>query len=546
MAGLVGGVHPAKLSVERHTRGSTPLNPIVVEDGVGRPLGRMHHPQPAPDPSKTVPPSNEEIIASLIREKNVYPVLESILKLIKGNKTSKSHDEPAAKRRRTNSGAEDAEQESTSNLEKERGKELIAQLVSLIKNAARQAAVRSYHQQPTQPRRAQPIQRWTSKPQAPEPKILGHYRPITATYGRPGAAVSEVLADQSNTTHSGSQTSLTTNLNMTSAPHIPSPLSIPPDQQPIPPFSPAPEPIAPAETSFDNFLSSFLAVPGLNDNSAGWSTDQSLSSSSLDIDQHTMNTWMSVFGSLSSEGSLSDATSQPPSEFDMDLMTSPPSDFSFHTGLTDFLPDHSMHDATIEAIPNPNPDFVIDPFLLNMPPPNPTTSLHPHNIGTLQSESSLGPNSAETSARGSLVPQSVAPEPAEDAAVQDPLAAADALMQFSSLAPSTSTTTHASSAHAPLAAPAIRQDIPRPTYQLFPQNVPTSAEQPLPSGPRTQQASQKAVTLRPMPTADKQSILTRAKERRRQLVGEIDRAKVELWETTIEQGVLAQLVKEKL
>jgi hypothetical protein len=49
-----------------------------------------------------------------------------------------------------------------------------------------------------------------------------------------------------------------------------------------------------------------------------------------------------------------------------------------------------------------------------------------------------------------------------------------------------------------------------------------------------------------MPTANKQDILAKARERRRQLVGEIDRAKVELWETTIEQGVLAQFVKEKL
>lgn len=55
-----------------------------------------------------------------------------------------------------------------------------------------------------------------------------------------------------------------------------------------------------------------------------------------------------------------------------------------------------------------------------------------------------------------------------------------------------------------------------------------------------------ATHLRRMPTLNKQDILARAKERRRQLVGEIDRAKVELWETTIEQGVLVLLVKEKL
>ena len=49
-----------------------------------------------------------------------------------------------------------------------------------------------------------------------------------------------------------------------------------------------------------------------------------------------------------------------------------------------------------------------------------------------------------------------------------------------------------------------------------------------------------------IPNANKQDILKRAKERRMQLLGEIDRAKVELWETTIEQGVLANIIKEKI
>lgn len=43
---------------------------------------------------------------------------------------------------------------------------------------------------------------------------------------------------------------------------------------------------------------------------------------------------------------------------------------------------------------------------------------------------------------------------------------------------------------------------------------------------------------------DKEDILRRAREQRRQLAAEIERAKVELWETTIEQGVLTHLIKE--
>jgi hypothetical protein len=43
---------------------------------------------------------------------------------------------------------------------------------------------------------------------------------------------------------------------------------------------------------------------------------------------------------------------------------------------------------------------------------------------------------------------------------------------------------------------------------------------------------------------DKEDILRRTRERRRQIVAEIERAKVELWETSIEGGVLGNLAKD--
>ncbi|OJA12423.1 hypothetical protein AZE42_03384 [Rhizopogon vesiculosus] len=43
---------------------------------------------------------------------------------------------------------------------------------------------------------------------------------------------------------------------------------------------------------------------------------------------------------------------------------------------------------------------------------------------------------------------------------------------------------------------------------------------------------------------EKEAILQRARERRRQIVAEIERAKVELWETSIEGGVLGHLIKD--
>ncbi|KAG2128123.1 hypothetical protein BD769DRAFT_1458180 [Suillus cothurnatus] len=59
---------------------------------------------------------------------------------------------------------------------------------------------------------------------------------------------------------------------------------------------------------------------------------------------------------------------------------------------------------------------------------------------------------------------------------------------------------------------------------------------PTPSVPR--RAGLKAV--------HKEDVLQRARERRRQIVGEIERAKVELWETSIEGGVLGHLMKDPL
>jgi hypothetical protein len=44
---------------------------------------------------------------------------------------------------------------------------------------------------------------------------------------------------------------------------------------------------------------------------------------------------------------------------------------------------------------------------------------------------------------------------------------------------------------------------------------------------------------------NKQEIIQRAKYRRRQLVTELEKAKVELWEATIEQGVLNNLMKDQ-
>jgi len=53
-----------------------------------------------------------------------------------------------------------------------------------------------------------------------------------------------------------------------------------------------------------------------------------------------------------------------------------------------------------------------------------------------------------------------------------------------------------------------------------------------------------SVTCTSKGTLDKQAILERARERRGQLVAEIKRAKMEIWETSIENAVLVRLTRE--
>ena len=64
----------------------------------------------------------------------------------------------------------------------------------------------------------------------------------------------------------------------------------------------------------------------------------------------------------------------------------------------------------------------------------------------------------------------------------------------------------------------------------------TSTAQAVPSSDQRRQAAPRVKGL------NKQEVIRRAKDRRQQLMVELERAKVELWETTIEQGVLNHLM----
>ena len=597
LAGLIGGVHPANLSVPRHTRGSNASNPIVVEDTLNPPpLGCQNQPS-AVDSTKLSPPSNEEIVASLIREKNIFPVLESILKLIAGNvgpTAQKGHDSadgiqgPASKRRKIDgvpAGAADwdvpfpfvdmhGNPANSANWEKERGKQLIAQLVALIKSAARKAATRTHHQQHVQPRRHQQPARQQQqhqpvKQQESEPKIMGHYRPITATYGRLGAQIPEVLADQSNTSGSSAQTS------------------------PSPPYEPPPAIQAfqssPSDTEsqlltpFDDIISSLLAgspAPSSvswddGKSTSGWSggTHTPSETSQSEFDQKAFDNWMSILNAFPDPIANGTGPSTSPDYYVASLLSSTSNDSP--TPYDPLLTTHNNSPSVGGSTPSPtntNPDFAIDPVLLAMSMPNgtqrdfdamsalaspiesPITNPELLNLHVDRHSSEPDRHARE---QGTSIETAQNLFVAQMVANQDPMAAASTLLQFASS--SSNTTSLPVSVPAPSAVeltPAIgfggiQQTAPRPPYNFFQQPAShtdqskTPAERPTTSAPkRTSQTI--PASLRPIPTANKQDILARARERRRQLVGEIDRAKVELWETTIEQGVLAQLVKEKL
>ncbi|KAF5381956.1 hypothetical protein D9615_004351 [Tricholomella constricta] len=251
-AGLVGGVKPANLSIHRHTRGTNASNPIVVDDEEEQPpiLGRQskfRHPYAKPiDPSLLPTPSTQDVVAMLIGQKDIFPVLESILRLIasgSGPQTSRaatptpqtsfrktpqfssqnstptlsssSLTGPPPKKRKLNrvpAGAADWDvpypfppgqgpDSYRTTWERERGKQLISQLVTLIKSAARKAATKIYYQneqakQLLESQRAAYAQMQESilSTIVNEPKVHGHYRPSTVTYGLEGEAAAAARA----------------------------------------------------------------------------------------------------------------------------------------------------------------------------------------------------------------------------------------------------------------------------------------------------------------------------------------------------------------
>lgn len=185
-AGLIARVKPSKLTLSGTPRGASPSNPIVLDDREADPLeppiiGRSQTDHlRSLDLSKLPPPTNQEIVEMLIKQRDIFPVLQSILKLLAagalggkavaptptpvtkpqapGPDRGRALFRPPLKRRKLNrvpAGAVDwdvpypfREGEGPEAYEqtwlKERGRQLISQLISLVKIAARKAAAKKH------------------------------------------------------------------------------------------------------------------------------------------------------------------------------------------------------------------------------------------------------------------------------------------------------------------------------------------------------------------------------------------------------------------
>ncbi|KAF7374922.1 hypothetical protein MSAN_00378300 [Mycena sanguinolenta] len=302
-AGVVAGVRPAHLPVLG--QGMTSTNPIFVED---EPPSALPLPKPrlkakAPpgvDIASLPPPNNQDIIRMLISQHDIFPLLESILKFIAAippcaaSETPSSSGRTGDSRSRSNTPANDSaapkkrrklrhvpagahlwdvpfpfdEGEGPAayrdEWEKDRGKTLMAELIKLIKDAAKKAALKNY------------LEKQKTHTNAPTDAQLAslskYYRVETLFYDK--TPETEVFADASNTS-------------LSSASHHTS--------------SPASSSIIPSDSSsnptpFDQLITSLLSAsssqrPSSNGDSSSFS---GFFDTSAPLDTSLFNSWMDI------------------------------------------------------------------------------------------------------------------------------------------------------------------------------------------------------------------------------------------------------------
>jgi hypothetical protein len=470
-AGLVGSVNPSTL---RQTPGSTLTNPIVVKDPP-RLDNRTRLSLPV-DTAVLPTPSVDQIVESLIAQKNIFPVLESVFKLVFDRNTTPSSPMTTSHRDRVSplkkrklksvpAGAADwdvpypfPEGEGPpayrTNWEKERGKQLITHLVGLIKDAAKGAAMKTYLRQ----QREQ--QEMAIRPEASKLHENGvAHMPV----------MTEMLADCSN------------------GPMV-------------------------RESLNDHSYSSEQAMP--------------------ELDPSIYDSWMEMLGSISFPGegegnARSGSGSAPPTPFNIDPSIFPPLSTS----------DADGHETTPDIS-----DIEIDPSLLwisdwqkNLASSGPIDLQAPAlPLSSLNSQADFATPNLDSQS-----PEGVYPPICQDQFWSDFFT--NHAVEDDSFPDANATSSQSQSVSKSPSATNPEPTAVQPPTTVYPDHL------PIPETPTSVQ-TRKRPSVSPGPVAKglaREEILGRARERRRQLMAEIERAKVELWETTIEQGVLSQLIKDR-
>ncbi|KAK7033092.1 hypothetical protein R3P38DRAFT_2920657 [Favolaschia claudopus] len=609
-AGVVAGVRPADLTVPAPApaldQGMTPSNPILIHDSpkvYTKPRRSTPSEFDGIDMASLPVPSNQEIISMLIEQGDIFPLLESISKFISATparaasetpsqssfgdsgsraQTPASEMGPAKKRRRLRhvpAGAAlwdvpfpfnpgEGPSAYRNNWEKHRGKDLVAELVTLIKDAAKKAAMKSHLEKRKGPTDAQIA------------SLSKYYRVETLFYPSSKSPEAEVLADTSNANHSTSTFDF-----------IPSPSLVLTSE--IPSHSSS------TSSPFDQLLTSLLSASSNQPSSSSSSSSilDGFFDSSTSSDTSLYDSWMDILQAfpMPAEGF---AQALPPVAPPGDLHINPmqtlstiteyvdppqnpnPSPFDLTPDFSSF-PDAAALSGNTDYFPGSLDEFMMDPALLafqtaNFPPPIDTNmsastsnfsgsdcpSLAGSPIPSVSSWSfgPMTPTDSTSSMDAGIGIFSPGEEERASAGVSAPGGVQTDGLSFGSASGSSSMgkkrdfgemsgwTNGEREAYSFLevlstaTATAKGKDKGKGKAKAA-EGTGNDREGEGDEVVAAQDEFSKLRTLPIMGALVKAEVLKKAKKRREELAAQIDATRVALWETTIEGGVLAGLVK---
>lgn len=545
LAGMVGGINPAQLST-RSSRGTTVNNPIVVEEetpSISKSSWKARQPQLPPNAPL---PSSQAIADSLVSQGNIFPVLRSLMPYFgvsanvgccaggssthrfylhnQGETNVPSLTAPPLKKRKLHSvpaGAKDWDvpypfpanegpPRYLESWEKERGKKLMMQLIALVREAVQKAAAKAFVQEDRPNMEKATEQLFGSNP-------LRHYRSSVMNYGRDDVSLSaqENPNDPSPSTPSSGQEM----------------------QMSFPDFIASTDYGADSGSTFNSDFETLLGAvndalsdPNVqltgNDLAAmsSFGMSPAMSNSPTLTSSTRLSTPFDLTPPSTADNKENDAFSQFPdfnfNDIPIDpalmdfswpnLATSGPSQ-SPPAGLFGGVPDESLFDATTQnaafgqGVPSEYSSF--DPGLWNIIAENPELFL------SNSSTDNIAPNA----------PTSTSSAPSVSASNTRPCSLPLPIAKITS-----ANRYFANNRHFPAVQGQPRLDSRPLDVRFMP---------PMVDAVRSAKPTAKKL--------DREDVVRRAKVRREQLAAEIARAKIELWETTIEQGILTHMSKDK-